>query len=67
MEKEKEKEHEVEEDDIPDLTSFSIDKLSQRYESVVTELYSGKQCSQCSMRFKTLRATCIVTTWTVTS
>lgn len=53
-EEEEEEEQEVEgegEDDVPDLTSFSIDDMKQRYESVVTKLYSGNQCCLCSMRF----------------
>ncbi|XP_031173245.1 pre-mRNA cleavage complex 2 protein Pcf11 isoform X2 [Sander lucioperca] len=49
---EEEEEAEVEEeDDFPDLTSFSVDDMKQRYESVVTRLYSGNQCCLCSMRF----------------
>ncbi|XP_061558719.1 pre-mRNA cleavage complex 2 protein Pcf11 [Phycodurus eques] len=39
------------EDDFPDLTNFKIDDMKQRYESVVTKLYSGNQCCLCSMRF----------------
>uniref|UniRef100_A0A4W6FCA6 Pre-mRNA cleavage complex 2 protein Pcf11 n=1 Tax=Lates calcarifer TaxID=8187 RepID=A0A4W6FCA6_LATCA len=50
-EEEEEEEQEVEEGDVPDLTSFSIDDMKQRYESVVTKLYSGNQCCLCSMRF----------------
>uniref|UniRef100_A0A1A8SA63 Pre-mRNA cleavage complex 2 protein Pcf11 n=2 Tax=Nothobranchius rachovii TaxID=451742 RepID=A0A1A8SA63_9TELE len=52
-EEEEEEEPEVEEDDFPDLTSFSIEHMKQRYESVVTKLYSGNQCCLCSMRFTT--------------
>uniref|UniRef100_A0A087X560 Pre-mRNA cleavage complex 2 protein Pcf11 n=2 Tax=Poecilia formosa TaxID=48698 RepID=A0A087X560_POEFO len=52
VEEEEEEDPEVEEDeDLPDLTSFSIDSMKQRYESVVTKLYSGNQCCLCSMRF----------------
>ncbi|XP_045895103.1 pre-mRNA cleavage complex 2 protein Pcf11 isoform X2 [Micropterus dolomieu] len=50
-EEEEEEEPEVEEDDFPDLTSFNIDDMKQRYDSVVTKLYSGNQCCLCSMRF----------------
>ncbi|KAI3374052.1 hypothetical protein L3Q82_022618 [Scortum barcoo] len=50
-EEEEEQEPEVEDEDLPDLTSFSIDDMKQRYESVVTKLYSGNQCCLCSMRF----------------
>ncbi|XP_035523034.1 pre-mRNA cleavage complex 2 protein Pcf11, partial [Morone saxatilis] len=50
-EEEEEQEPEVEEDDFPDLTSFKIDDMKLRYESVVTRLYSGNQCCLCSMRF----------------
>ncbi|XP_070838622.1 pre-mRNA cleavage complex 2 protein Pcf11 isoform X1 [Chaetodon trifascialis] len=52
-EDEEEQEPEVEEDDFPDLTSFNIEDMKQRYESVVTKLYSGNQCCLCSMRFTT--------------
>ncbi|KAM9332766.1 LOW QUALITY PROTEIN: pre-mRNA cleavage complex 2 protein Pcf11-like [Pholidichthys leucotaenia] len=50
-EEEEEEEQEVEEEDLPDLTSFNIDDLKKHYQSMVTRLYSGKQCSLCSMRF----------------
>ncbi|XP_017297345.1 pre-mRNA cleavage complex 2 protein Pcf11 isoform X2 [Kryptolebias marmoratus] len=53
VEEEEEEEPEMEEDDFPDLTSFSIEHMKQRYESVVTKLYSGNQCCLCSMRFTT--------------
>ncbi|KAF6740011.1 Pre-mRNA cleavage complex 2 protein Pcf11 [Oryzias melastigma] len=52
-EPEEEEEQEVEENDIPDLTGFSIEPMKQRYESVVTKLYTGNQCCLCSMRFTT--------------
>nr|XP_020479955.1 pre-mRNA cleavage complex 2 protein Pcf11 [Monopterus albus] len=52
-EQEQEVEVEEEEDDVPDLTSFAIDDMKQRYESIVTKLYSGNQCCLCSMRFTT--------------
>ncbi|XP_013886046.1 pre-mRNA cleavage complex 2 protein Pcf11 isoform X2 [Austrofundulus limnaeus] len=52
-EEEEEEEPEVEDEDLPDLTIFSIDLMKQRYESVVTKLYSGNQCCLCSMRFTT--------------
>ncbi|XP_070699253.1 pre-mRNA cleavage complex 2 protein Pcf11 [Pempheris klunzingeri] len=50
-EEEEEQQDDEVEDDIPDLTSFTIDDMKQRYESVVTRLYSGNQCCLCSMRF----------------
>ncbi|XP_056140706.1 pre-mRNA cleavage complex 2 protein Pcf11 [Lampris incognitus] len=50
VEEEEEEEQEVEEE-IPDLTSFIIDDMKQRYESVVTKLYTGIQCYSCGMRF----------------
>ncbi|KAK9537046.1 hypothetical protein VZT92_006784 [Zoarces viviparus] len=53
VEEEEEEVEEEEEDDIPDLTSFNVDDLKQRLESVVTKLYSGNQCCLCSMRFTT--------------
>ncbi|KAM3934511.1 pre-mRNA cleavage complex 2 protein Pcf11 isoform 2-T2 [Leptodactylus fuscus] len=49
--------HEEEEDDpsedpdIPDLTGFALEDLKQRYESVITRLYTGIQCYSCGMRF----------------
>lgn len=52
-EEEDEDEPEEEDHDTPDLTSFTIDDMKQRYESVVTRLYSGNQCCLCSMRFTT--------------
>ncbi|XP_042371896.1 pre-mRNA cleavage complex 2 protein Pcf11-like, partial [Plectropomus leopardus] len=54
VEEEEEEAEEAEEDedvDVPDLTSFSLDDMKLRYESVVTKLYSGNQCCLCSMRF----------------
>ncbi|XP_054611775.1 pre-mRNA cleavage complex 2 protein Pcf11 [Dunckerocampus dactyliophorus] len=48
-----EEEDEEAEDDFPDLTNFKVDDMKQRYESVVTKLYSGNQCCLCSMRFTT--------------
>nr|XP_046267196.1 pre-mRNA cleavage complex 2 protein Pcf11 [Scatophagus argus] len=51
VEEEDEEEPEVEEGDVPDLTSFTIEDMKQRFESVVTKLYSGNQCCLCSMRF----------------
>ncbi|KAG7273798.1 hypothetical protein CRUP_016542, partial [Coryphaenoides rupestris] len=48
---EEEEEEQEEDDDIPDLTSFVIDTMKQRYESVVTKLYTGIQCYSCGMRF----------------
>ncbi|XP_075994020.1 pre-mRNA cleavage complex 2 protein Pcf11 isoform X2 [Genypterus blacodes] len=51
VEEEEEEEQEEEDDDIPDLTGFVIDDMKQRYESVVTKLYTGNQCCSCGMRF----------------
>ncbi|XP_034538863.1 pre-mRNA cleavage complex 2 protein Pcf11 isoform X2 [Notolabrus celidotus] len=55
VEEEEEQEEEDDDGDLPDLTSFSIDDMKQRYESVVTRLYSGNQCCLCSMRFTTVQ------------
>ncbi|XP_029923941.1 pre-mRNA cleavage complex 2 protein Pcf11 [Myripristis murdjan] len=49
-EEEEEEEQEVEED-VPDLTSFHIEDMKQRFDSVVTKLYTGIQCYSCGMRF----------------
>nr|XP_020489062.1 LOW QUALITY PROTEIN: pre-mRNA cleavage complex 2 protein Pcf11 [Labrus bergylta] len=51
VEEEEEDEQDEEEGDVPDLTTFKIDDMKPRYESVVTRLYSGNQCCLCSMRF----------------
>uniref|UniRef100_A0AAV2J7W2 Pre-mRNA cleavage complex 2 protein Pcf11 n=1 Tax=Knipowitschia caucasica TaxID=637954 RepID=A0AAV2J7W2_KNICA len=48
---EEEDEEEPSEDDLPDLTSFRLDPMKHRYDSVVTRLYTGNQCCLCSMRF----------------
>ncbi|KAG5844329.1 hypothetical protein ANANG_G00161350 [Anguilla anguilla] len=49
---EEEEEEEQEDDhDIPDLTGFVIEDMKQRYESVITKLYTGIQCYSCGMRF----------------
>ncbi|XP_041949757.1 pre-mRNA cleavage complex 2 protein Pcf11 isoform X2 [Alosa sapidissima] len=48
---EEEEEEEQVDDDLPDLTSFSLDDMKQRYDSVVTKLYTGIQCYSCGMRF----------------
>ena len=42
---------EKQDDNIPDLTSFTMDNLKQRHDSVIAELYTGKKCSLCGMRF----------------
>ncbi|XP_030216244.1 pre-mRNA cleavage complex 2 protein Pcf11 [Gadus morhua] len=49
-EEEEEDEQEID-DDVPDLTGFLIDTMKQRYESVVTKLFTGIQCYSCGMRF----------------
>ncbi|KAG7483910.1 hypothetical protein MATL_G00043310 [Megalops atlanticus] len=49
-----EEEEEEEQDDdqnVPDLTSFVIEDMKQRYDSVITKLYTGIQCYSCGMRF----------------
>ncbi|XP_029029356.1 pre-mRNA cleavage complex 2 protein Pcf11 [Betta splendens] len=51
VEEDDDEDQEVEEEDFTDLTGFSIDDMKQRFESVVTKLYSGNQCCLCSMRF----------------
>ncbi|KAI1903811.1 hypothetical protein AGOR_G00031050 [Albula goreensis] len=49
---EEEEEEEQEDDhDVPDLTGFVIEDMKQRYESVITKLYTGIQCYSCGMRF----------------
>ncbi|XP_063287364.1 pre-mRNA cleavage complex 2 protein Pcf11 [Pelobates fuscus] len=48
---EEEDDEPVEDQDVPDLTGFSMEDLKQRYESVITRLYTGIQCYSCGMRF----------------
>ncbi|XP_075707509.1 pre-mRNA cleavage complex 2 protein Pcf11 isoform X2 [Rhinoderma darwinii] len=40
-----------EDQDVPELTGFAMEDLKQRYESVITRLYTGIQCYSCGMRF----------------
>ncbi|XP_053416134.1 pre-mRNA cleavage complex 2 protein Pcf11 isoform X2 [Nycticebus coucang] len=42
-----------EDQDVPDLTNFTIEELKQRYDSVINRLYTGIQCYSCGMRFTT--------------
>ncbi|KAM6986999.1 pre-mRNA cleavage complex 2 protein Pcf11 [Aplochiton taeniatus] len=51
VEVEEEEEEEEEDDDVADLTAFIVEDMKQRYESVVTKLYTGIQCYSCGMRF----------------
>ncbi|XP_051881877.1 pre-mRNA cleavage complex 2 protein Pcf11 [Pristis pectinata] len=44
-------EEEENEESIPDLTNFQIEELKQRYEGVISRLYTGIQCYSCGMRF----------------
>ncbi|XP_065586016.1 pre-mRNA cleavage complex 2 protein Pcf11 isoform X1 [Cyrtonyx montezumae] len=39
--------------DVPDLTNFTVEELRQRYDSVISRLYTGIQCYSCGMRFTT--------------
>ncbi|NXI68712.1 PCF11 protein, partial [Anseranas semipalmata] len=39
--------------DVPDLTNFTVEELRQRYDSVINRLYTGIQCYSCGMRFTT--------------
>ncbi|XP_059564289.1 pre-mRNA cleavage complex 2 protein Pcf11 isoform X5 [Myotis daubentonii] len=48
-----EEEDQNEDQDVPDLTSFTIEELKQRYDSVINRLYTGIQCYSCGMRFTT--------------
>ncbi|KAJ8391440.1 hypothetical protein AAFF_G00089140 [Aldrovandia affinis] len=36
---------------FPDLTGFVREDMKKRYNSVVTKLYTGQQCSSCGVRF----------------
>ncbi|XP_038618039.1 pre-mRNA cleavage complex 2 protein Pcf11 isoform X2 [Tachyglossus aculeatus] len=42
-----------EDQDVPDLTNFTVEELKQRYDSVINRLYTGIQCYSCGMRFTT--------------
>ncbi|XP_067842368.1 pre-mRNA cleavage complex 2 protein Pcf11 [Heptranchias perlo] len=46
-----EDEEEENEENIPDLTNFQIEELKQRYDGVISRLYTGIQCYSCGMRF----------------
>ncbi|KAM9497211.1 pre-mRNA cleavage complex 2 protein Pcf11 isoform 1-T1 [Salvelinus alpinus] len=51
MVEEEEEEEQEEDENVPDLTGFVIEDMKQRYDSVVTKLYTGIQCYSCGMRF----------------
>uniref|UniRef100_G1PRY9 Pre-mRNA cleavage complex 2 protein Pcf11 n=1 Tax=Myotis lucifugus TaxID=59463 RepID=G1PRY9_MYOLU len=51
-----EEEDQNEDQDVPDLTNFTIEELKQRYDSVINRLYTGIQCYSCGMRFTTSQA-----------
>ncbi|XP_062910025.1 pre-mRNA cleavage complex 2 protein Pcf11 [Mobula hypostoma] len=44
-------EEEENEENIPDLTNFQVEELKQRYDGVISRLYTGIQCYSCGMRF----------------
>ncbi|XP_019499065.1 PREDICTED: pre-mRNA cleavage complex 2 protein Pcf11 isoform X2 [Hipposideros armiger] len=48
-----EEEDQNEDQDVPDLTNFTIEELKQRYDRVINRLYTGIQCYSCGMRFTT--------------
>ncbi|EHA98956.1 Pre-mRNA cleavage complex 2 protein Pcf11 [Heterocephalus glaber] len=48
-----EDEDQNEDQDVPDLTNFTVEELKQRYDSVINRLYTGIQCYSCGMRFTT--------------
>ncbi|XP_026860226.2 pre-mRNA cleavage complex 2 protein Pcf11 [Electrophorus electricus] len=50
-EEEPEDEEQDDDENLPDLTGFVLDDMKQRYESVITKLYTGIQCYSCGMRF----------------
>ncbi|XP_053168702.1 pre-mRNA cleavage complex 2 protein Pcf11 [Hemicordylus capensis] len=52
-EEEEDDQDQNEDQDVPDLTSFVIEELKQRYDSVINRLYTGIQCYSCGMRFTT--------------
>ncbi|XP_073517808.1 pre-mRNA cleavage complex 2 protein Pcf11 [Phyllobates terribilis] len=48
---EEEEEEPSEDQDVPDLTGFSMEDLKHRYDSIIVRLYTGIQCYSCGMRF----------------
>ncbi|XP_018105873.1 pre-mRNA cleavage complex 2 protein Pcf11 isoform X2 [Xenopus laevis] len=48
---EEEEEDADEDQDVPDLTSFNMEDLKHRYDSVINRIYTGIQCYSCGMRF----------------
>ncbi|NXK54301.1 PCF11 protein, partial [Chauna torquata] len=48
-----EEEDDQSDQDVPDLTNFTVEELRQRYDSVINRLYTGIQCYSCGMRFTT--------------
>ncbi|XP_053312660.1 pre-mRNA cleavage complex 2 protein Pcf11 isoform X2 [Spea bombifrons] len=41
----------AEDNSVPDLTSFTMEDLKRRYDSIINRLYTGIQCYSCGMRF----------------
>ncbi|NXE52853.1 PCF11 protein, partial [Casuarius casuarius] len=52
-EEEEDDQDQSEDQDVPDLTNFTVEELRQRYDSVINRLYTGIQCYSCGMRFTT--------------
>ncbi|NWX46540.1 PCF11 protein, partial [Steatornis caripensis] len=50
---EEEDDDQNEDQNVPDLTNFTVEELRQRYDSVINRLYTGIQCYSCGMRFTT--------------
>ncbi|NXA37204.1 PCF11 protein, partial [Eudromia elegans] len=50
---EEEEDDQNEDQNVPDLTNFTVEELRQRYDSVINRLYTGIQCYSCGMRFTT--------------
>ncbi|KAI4877910.1 hypothetical protein NFI96_017407 [Prochilodus magdalenae] len=50
-EEDPEEEEQEEDENLPDLTGFALEDMKQRYECVITKLYTGIQCYSCGMRF----------------
>ncbi|XP_028840358.1 pre-mRNA cleavage complex 2 protein Pcf11 isoform X2 [Denticeps clupeoides] len=48
---EEDDEEQVDDESLPDLTSFVLEDMKQRFDSVITKLYTGIQCYSCGMRF----------------
>ncbi|NXS99937.1 PCF11 protein, partial [Jacana jacana] len=50
---EEEDDDQNEDQNVPDLTNFTVEELRQRFDSVINRLYTGIQCYSCGMRFTT--------------